>query len=63
MALMKTKSVSFNIEDGKQKELLEWVSKQTGYGFSDYIKALITHDMMRRKKAPATGQGIQIKLT
>lgn len=49
MALIKTKSVSFNVENIEQKELLEWASMQRKMGFSEYVKDLIARDMRVRK--------------
>lgn len=49
MSLIKNKSVSFNVEDLQQKELLEWASRQRTMGFSEYVKDLITRDMTTRK--------------
>lgn len=51
MSLIKTKSVSFNVENLEQRELLEWSLIQRKMGFSEYVKALIAQDMKLRKVA------------
>jgi len=49
MSLIKTKSVSFNVENLEQNELLEWALIQRKMGFSEYVKELIKRDMKARK--------------
>lgn len=48
MSLIKSKTVSFNVESLEQKELLEWASVQRKTSFSEYVKSLIAHDMKLR---------------
>jgi hypothetical protein len=62
MALMKTKSVSFNIETEIEKELLAWATSQH-IGFSTYVKALIEADKKRKSRPVMEGQLREWKIT
>lgn len=50
MSTMKSKSVSFNIDDQKEKDLYTWSIAQNN--FSGYVKNLIAAD---KKKKPEVG--------
>lgn len=40
------KSVAFNVDNPRQRRLLEWAEEQGKGNFSDYIKGLIERDMV-----------------
>lgn len=45
----KTKSISFDLTDGHEKRLLEYVENEERGKFSRYIKRLIANDMESRQ--------------
>lgn len=55
MALMKSKTVSFNVESEQEKTLLDWASNQKE-AFSAYIKRLIEQDMRFRNRPAMEGK-------
>lgn len=56
MALMKNKSVSFNVADKSEKDLCDWIDKKQN--FSSYVKELITKDKNKNSVSsqPAASQ-------
>jgi len=60
MATMKNMPVSYNIDDPKQRKMLEWVLSKGKY--STVIKQLIEEAMEREKKVPK-GTGIRFNLS
>lgn len=53
MATMKSKSISFNVDDPAEKALYEWSLKLDN--FSGHVKSLLTQDK-KKKLMPAEGQ-------
>jgi hypothetical protein len=61
MALMKGKTVSFNMENDEEKALHDWSMAQR-IGFSTYVKALIDQDMKRRNRPIPEGKPIEFRV-
>jgi hypothetical protein len=55
MALMKNKSVSFNMENASDSDLLQWAESQKD-SFSVYVKKLIDWDRKQRSRPVIEGQ-------